>query len=486
MSYLCTAFRPKCDASLPKRMETQQPIDSRWSQCLQLIRNNVQSQAFDTWFANISPVTFDEAERKVYMGVPTHYFREHLEAHYLDLLRKVLHRVYGRGISLYYNVHADSTNGEDMVVECTQRTTAVGQPVIAAPANKSPRMLQELDSQLNPNYTFDNFVEGNSNKLPRTVGMAIAQNPKQTTFNPLFIYGPSGVGKTHLVHAIGTRLKELHPEKRVLYVSAHLFQVQYTDSVRQNTTNDFISFYQSIDVLIIDDVQEFVTKATQQTFFHIFNHLHQNGRQLILTCDRPPMALQGLEERLLTRFKWGLLAELERPDAALRRDILHSKIRQNGLRIPESVVDYISKTVDCSVRDLEGIVHSLMAYSVVWNSEIDVQLAERVIAHTVGTIQPERQELTPTQILEQTCLYFEIDKADVLSKSRKANVVTARQVAMYLVQKHTRLSTTKIGAAIGGRNHATVLHSCQCVEQRMGLDSTFSAQIGELEAQLLQ
>ena len=467
-------------------METLQNIDPRWSQCLQLIRHNVQPQAYDTWFAHISPVTFDEAERKVFMGVPTHYFREHLEEHYLDLLRKVLHRVYGNGISLYYNVHADSTNGEDMVVEGTQRTTAVGQSAVAAPANKSPRLLQELDSHLNPNYTFDNFVEGSSNKLPRTVGLAIAQNPRQTTFNPLFIYGPSGVGKTHLVHAIGTRLKELHPEKRVLYVSAHLFQVQYTDSVRQNTTNDFISFYQSIDVLIIDDVQEFVTKATQQTFFHIFNHLHQNGRQLILTCDRPPMALQGLEERLLTRFKWGLLAELESPDADLRRNILRSKIRQNGLRIPESVVDYIARTVNCSVRDLEGVVHSLMAYSVVWNSDIDVQLAERVIAHTIGEVQNRPQELTPKQILECTCSYFEIDPNDVLSKSRKANVVTARQVTMYLVQKHTRLSTTKIGLAIGGRNHATVLHSCQCIEERMGSDSAFSSRIEEIEAQLLQ
>lgn len=467
-------------------METQPQIDNRWNQCLQLIRNNVQQQAFETWFAHISPVIFDEAERKICMGVPTHYFREHLEEHYLDLLRKVLHRVYGSGISLYYNVHADSTNGEDMVVQGTTRTTAVGQPSSSTPANQGPRMLQELDSQLNPNYTFDNFVEGVSNKLPRTVGMAIAQNPKQTTFNPLFIYGPSGVGKTHLVHAIGTRLKELHPEKRVLYVSAHLFQVQYTDSVRQNATNDFISFYQSIDVLIIDDVQEFVTKATQQTFFHIFNHLHQNGRQLILTCDRPPMALQGLEERLLTRFKWGLLAELERPDVELRRNILLSKIRQNGLRIPEGVVDYIAKTVDCNVRDLEGIVHSLMAYSVVWNSDVDLNLAERVIAHTIGDLQQRHQELTPKQILECTCSFFEIDPSDVLSKSRKANVVTARQVAMYLVQKHTHLSTTKIGIAIGGRNHATVLHSCQCVEQRIGSDSSFSARIGELEAQLLQ
>jgi chromosomal replication initiator protein len=370
-----------------------------------------------------------------------------------------------------------------MVVEGTQRTTAGDRQLPTQPGNKAPHALQQLDSQLNPNYTFDNFVEGFSNKLPRTVGVAIANNPRQVTFNPLFIYGPSGVGKTHLVNAIGNKLRELHPEKRVLYVSAHLFQVQYTDSVRQNTVNDFISFYQSIDILIIDDVQEFTTKATQQTFFHIFNHLHQNGRQLIFTSDRPPMALHGMEERLLTRFKWGLLAELERPNVELRRDILLSKIRQNGLRIAENVVDYIADNVDCSVRDLEGVVHSLMAYSVVWNSDIDLSLAERVIAHTVGASQGKR-ELTAEQILNQTCAYFQIDPSDVLSQSRKANVVTARQVTMYLVQKHTRLSTTKIGAAIGGRSHATVLHSCQSVEQRLDSDEAFSAQIEELETQL--
>ncbi|MCR5179933.1 MAG: chromosomal replication initiator protein DnaA [Bacteroidaceae bacterium] len=464
----------------------QQNTDQRWAQCLQLIRNNVQPEAYQTWFANINPVQFDEADRKLYIGVPSHYFREHLESHYLTLLRTVLTNVYGKGISLYYNVHTDSTNGEDMIVEETRHSNVPAAPRSATPANQSPRILQELDSQLNPIYTFDNFVEGDSNKLPRTVGLAIAQNPKQVTFNPLFIYGNSGVGKTHLVNAIGTRLKELHPEKRVLYVSAHLFQVQYTDSVIKNTTNDFISFYQSIDVLIIDDVQEFVTKATQQTFFHIFNHLHQNGRQLILTSDRPPIALQGMEERLLTRFKWGLLAELEQPNETLREDILRCKIRENGLRFPESVIQYIAKNTEGSVRSLEGMVHSLMAYSVVWNSDIDVSLAERVLAHTMGAPGQKKPKITPEQILNQTCAFFNIDTSDVLSNSRKANVVAARQIAMYLVQKHTRLSTTKIGMAIGGRNHATVIHSCKCVEQRIGTDHAFSEQIGELEAKLME
>ena len=235
-----------------------------------------------------------------------------------------------------------------------------------APSPLQAPMPQDLDPQLNRNYSFENFIEGVSNKLPRSVGQAIAEHPKQSTFNPLFIYGASGVGKTHLVNAIGAKIKELHPTKRVLYVSAHLFQVQYTDSVRKNTVNDFINFYQTIDVLIIDDVQEFASLTkTQNTFFHIFNHLHQNGRQLILTSDRPPTALQGMEERLLTRFKWGLLAELEKPNQQLRHDILENKIRQDGLKIPEEVIDFVSENVNDSVRELEGIVNSLMAYSVV-------------------------------------------------------------------------------------------------------------------------
>ena len=304
---------------LPKRMEAHHThTDTRWTECLRMIHNNLQEQQFNTWFAPIHSVTFNEERRELTLCVPSPFIYEYIEKHFVKLLSAVLKHVYGAGVSLIYKVMTDATNDISMDLEGSTAGALKAQPRVDV--NKSPRLLQELDSQLRPEYTFDNFVEGAANKLPRTVGLAIAQNPKQSTFNPLFIYGGSGTGKTHLVNAIGLRLKELHPELRVLYVSAHLFQVQYTDSVRNNTTNDFINFYQNIDVLIIDDVQEFVTKATQQTFFHIFNHLHQNGRQLILTSDRPPVALQGMEERLLTRFKWGLLAELERPDVELRRN----------------------------------------------------------------------------------------------------------------------------------------------------------------------
>ncbi len=449
-----------------------------------MIQNNVQRQQFETWFAPITFVCFDESSRQLTLCVPSPFIREYIEAHFLKLFRAVLLRCFGEGVRLIYEVQVDATNDLHIDEEATSRSTQVGTPVRMSGLNRSPRQLQALDSQLKAEYTFDNFIEGDSNKLPRTVGLAIAQNPRQATFNPLFIYGGSGVGKTHLVNAIGTRLKELHPQLRVLYVSAHLFQVQYTDSVRQNTLNDFIAFYQSIDVLIIDDVQEFATlQKTQLTFFHIFNHLHQNGRQLILTSDRPPVALQGMEERLLTRFKWGLLAELERPNESLRRDILRYHIRHDGLHIPENVVSYIAAHVDNSIRDLEGVLNSLMAYSVVYNCDVDIALAERVIGRTIG-LALQRPPITVESIVERTCAYFDQSPSDIMSSSRKANIVLVRQVIMYLAQKHTTLSTTRIGMAIGRRGHATVLHSCQAISRRLEADSEFRARVAELEQNL--
>ena len=318
------------------------------------------------------------------------------------------------------------------------------------------------------------------------MGQAIAENPNQQAFNPLFIFGPSGVGKTHLVNAIGTRVKELHPQKRVLYLSANLFQVQYTDSVRRNTFNDFMHFYQSIDVLIMDDIQELMgeTKAkTQYAFFHIFNHLRQNGKQIILTSDRPPVSLQGMEDRLITRFKCGLLAELERPEEQLRRDILVSMIRHDGLNIPQDVIDYISINVSDSVRELEGVIHSLLAYSVVYNRDVDMELAQRVMCHSIHV---EKKPLTMEQIIECTCEFCHVKQEDVYGKSRKANIVQARQLSMYFAQQFTKLTTSKIGTLVGNRNHATVIHSVKTIENRLNVDKEFRKSVEELEHKLKQ
>jgi chromosomal replication initiator protein len=353
--------------------------------------------------------------------------------------------------------------------------------------NKAPNPLQaavpqELDSHLNPKYNFDNFIKGNSNELSRTVGETVAQNPAHT-FNPLFLYGPSGVGKTHLINAIGTRIKELYPEKRVLYVSAHLFQVQYTDSVRTNHFNDFISFYQTIDVLIIDDIQEFAgATKTQNTFFHIFNHLHQNGKQLILTSDRAPVMLQGMEDRLLTRFKWGLVAELEKPDQELRKNIMRNKIRRDGLNIPDAVINYIAENVNESVRELEGIINALLAQSIIFKRDVDLDMAQRVVRKTVRCI--ESKPLTIDDIIAKVCAHYEIEEAAIHTKTRKREVVQVRQLAMYLAKKYTDASSSKIGQYIGKKDHATVLHACKMVKEQVEVDKAFKTHLDEIEATL--
>ena len=338
---------------------------------------------------------------------------------------------------------------------------------------------QEIDSQLNPQQTFDNFIEGVSNKLPRAVGLTIAEQPATTMFNPMFIYGPSGCGKTHLINAIGMRVKKNFPQKRVLYVSARLFQVQYTNAVRYSTINDFINFYQTIDVLIVDDIQEWMTSAkTQNTFFHIFDHLFRNGKRIILACDRPPVDLQGMNDRLLTRFSCGLIAELEKPDFKLCVDILHAKIRKDGLEIPEDVVIYIAENANGSVRDLEGVVNSLMAYSIVYGKPIDMALATSVLKRSVKV---DDKPLTVDEIVATVCDQLNVSPEEVGGKSRKRDLVVARQVSMYLAQKHTKMPASRIGQLIAGRDHSTVLHSCEKVEQRMKAEKDFTALIEKIE-----
>jgi chromosomal replication initiator protein len=455
-----------------------------WSRCLSVIRDNVPETIFKTWFEPIVPLIYQN--KALTIGVPTQFFYEILEEKYADLLRVALNKEIGEGTQLVYRVLIDKTNDQTIDLVGTNRSRVLPPSTDIKDANKAPNPMkaptpQDLDPQLNPNYNFENFIKGSSNEFSRTVGETVAKNPAKT-FNPLFLYGPSGVGKTHLTNAIGTRIKELYPEKRVLYVSAHLFQVQYTDSIRTNHFNDFISFYQTIDVLIIDDIQEFagVTK-TQNTFFHIFNHLHQNGKQLILTSDRAPIMLQGMEDRLLTRFKWGLVAELEKPDTELRRNILRNKIRKDGLNIPESVVNYIAENVNESVRELEGIINSLLAQSILFKREIDMDLAERIIRKAVRI---ENKPITIDNIISKVCAHYDLDESVIHTKSRKREIVQIRQIAMYLAKKHTEISASKIGMLIGNRDHATVLHACKTVKDLIEINKSFKSDIEEIEAAL--
>ncbi len=454
-----------------------------WDDCLRLIQANVTEQQFKTWFAPIVFESYSEANNTLLVQVPSPYVYEYLEQYYVGLLSKVLVRVFGTKVVLRYRVLTDKGHGIVQDID-SEGPSEIESPRPLRGGNQAPTVLdaatpQQLNPQLDPKKTFQNFIEGNSNKLPRTVGLSIAEHPGKTTFNPFFIFGPSGCGKTHLINAIGVRCKETYPQKRVLYVSARLFQVQFTDSVRHNTTNDFINFYQSIDVLIVDDIQEWINSPkTLDTFFHIFNHLFRCGKQIILASDRPPVDLQGMKDRLLTRFACGLIAELEKPNVQLCVDILNAKCRRDGLKIASDVIQYIAETANGSVRDLEGVVNSLMAYSIVYNSNIDLRLAERIIKRAVKV---DDHPLTIDDILEKVCGHFRVEQRHVFSKSRKRDYVQARQVSMYLAQKYTKMPAGRIGQLIGNRDHSTVIHSCNTIEKRLKIDKAFSAELSSIE-----
>lgn len=455
--------------------------DARWDNALALIRENVSQQQYDTWFRPIVFESFDDAKKTLLVQVPSPFVYEYLEENYVDLLIKVLHRTFCEGIRLNYRVVTDK---EHKLSQDIESDPADIEQKPRTRANQSPTSLdaaqpQQIDPQLNPHLSFANYIEGASNKLPRSVGQSIAEHPNTTQFNPMFIYGPSGCGKTHLVNAIGLRTKQLYPQKRVLYISARLFQVQYTNAVLQNSTNDFIRFYQTIDMLIVDDIQEWISAPkTQDTFFHIFDHLFRNGKRIILASDRPPVDLKGMPERLLTRFSCGLIAELEKPNTQLCVDILENKIRKDGLHIPRDVIEFISQTANGSVRDLQGVINSLMAYSIVYNSNIDMRLAERVIKRAVKI---DDKPLTVDEIIETVCNHFNVSPSAVGGKSRKRDFVVARQVSMYLAQKYTKMPASRIGKLVGNRDHSTVIHSCTQVENRLKVDKVFLAEIQSLE-----
>ena len=456
-----------------------------WDQCLQLIKQNVTEQQYDTWFKPIRLEKYIVAEKRVVIQVKSTYMYEYLEGHYLELFKKVLGHYFGAGVKLSYKVAVVQGKGDSGKIEILGEEADTDiEPAETKMTNQSPSVLdearpQQIDSQLNPHLTFNNYIEGESNKLPRSIGLTVAEHPKSTQFNPMFIYGPSGCGKTHLINAIGMKAREMNPNCRVLYVSARLFQVQYTNSVRNNTTNDFIGFYQTIDVLIVDDIQEWVTApGTQMTFFHIFNHLFRNSKRIILASDRPPVDLKGMSDRLLTRFSCGLIAELEKPNTKLCVDILNNKIKRDGLKIPTEVIDYIAKTACGSVRDLQGVINSLLAYAVVYNCNLDLRLAERVIKRAVKV---DDRPLTIDDILDTVCNHFGVSSSAISSRSRKREFVVARQVSMYLAQKYTKMPASRIGKLVGGRDHSTVLHSCSQVERRIKTDRDFQDELTSIE-----
>ena len=455
-----------------------------WDNSLLLIKNSVTEQQYNTWFKPIVFESYKPSTKTLLVQVPSPFVYEYLEQNFVDLLSKVLHRNFGEGIRLTYRVVTDKEHKLSQDIEAdpddadmAKQTRECAQQTAAQPA--APQQQEDIDTQLDPKLTFNNYMEGDSNKLPRSVGLSIAEHPNTTQFNPMFIYGPSGSGRAHLVNAIGLKAKQMYPQKRVLYVSARLFQTQYTDAVLHNASNDFINFYQSIDMLIVDDIQEWAGKAkTLNTFFHIFNHLFRNGKRIILACDRPPVELKDMPDRLLTRFSCGLVCELEKPNIQLCVDILSNKIRRDGLKIPVDVISFIAQTCNGSVRDLQGAINGLLAYSIVYNSSIDIRLAERVIKRAVKV---DDKPLTIDDIVETVCHHYNVTVTAVNSKSRKRDYVVARQVTMYLAQKYTKMPASRIGKLVGNRDHSTVIHSCSKVEERLKIDAGFSDELVSIE-----
>lgn len=451
-----------------------------------MIRDIIPEAAFNTWFKPIVPLKYEG--NVLTIQVPSQFFYEYLEDKYIDLIQQTLYRKIGEGTILNYRILIEAESNTTVEMRGEPKLTVSDKKNQNPVSSKVPTPFDrvapsEFDSQINPKYTFNNFFEGESNRLARTAAEAVGLNPAKTAFNPLFVYGKSGVGKTHLCHAIGSKVLELYPDKKVLYITAHLFKVQYTDARRFNTINDFINFYQSIDVLIIDDIQELSgLEKTQNTFFHIFNHLHHNNKQLVMTSDCSPTEMQGMEERLLTRFRWGLSTKLERPDKELRKKILKHKILTDGLTISDQVIDFIAENVTENVRDLEGVIVSLMAHSIINNREIDITLARRVMEQN---IRFEKKKITVQKIQETVSDFYNIKKDLIQSASRKREIVQARQVTMYFIKKYTELSLSQIGIQVGNRNHATVLHACNTIKNLTEVDKGFRSDIQEIE-RLLQ
>lgn len=456
---------------------------SVWKNCLAFIQDNIQPQAFKTWFLPIKPVKL--TDQSLSIEVPSKFFYEWLEEHYVKLLKVALRKELGPNAKLIYLIKMENKYGNKESftekIPSSNRSAMTPQELDVPITSKNPELKNpfvipgirniKIESQLNANYNFENFLEGDSNRLARSAGMAVANKPGGTSFNPLMVFGGVGLGKTHLAHAIGVEIKDKYPEKTVLYISAEKFTQQYIESVKKNTRNDFIHFYQLIDVLIIDDVQFLSGKSgTQDVFFHIFNHLHQNGKQVILTSDKAPVDMQDIEQRLLSRFKWGLSAELQSPDYETRVSILKNKLYRDGVEMSDEIVDHVAKNIKTNIRELEGAIISLIAQASFTRKEVTLELAQQIVEKFVKNT---KREVSIDYIQKVVSDYFEMDVATLQSKTRKRHIVQARQLAMFFAKKFTKASLASIGSQIGKRDHATVLHACKTVENLAETDKQF-------------
>lgn len=472
----------------------EKTAESVWRNCLSIIQDNVSPQNFKTWFEPIKAIKVQD--NVLTIQVPSQFFYEWLEEHYITILKKVIRKELGAEGRLEYSIVMDNGTGKTekpITLKVPNINTNLKNPSVSMPVDignggiRNPFIIPGLkkvsvDSQLNPNYCLENFVEGDCNRLARSAGFAVAQKPGGTAFNPLLIYGGVGLGKTHLAQAIGIDIKKNFPNKTVLYVQSEKFIAQFIDAVRNNNQNDFVHFYQMIDTLIIDDIQYLAGKEkTQDVFFHIFNHLHQLGKQIILTSDRAPVEMQGIEQRLLSRFKWGLSADLQTPGLETRIAILEKKVYNEGIQLPKEVCEYLAYSITSNVRELEGALISLLAQSSLNKKTITLDLAKQMIDKFVKSTA---REVSIDYIQKVVCDYFDLAIDLMKSKTRKREVVQARQIAMYFAKNMTKSSLATIGMHCGGKDHATVLHACRTVNNLMDTDKRFKAYIEELDKKI--
>jgi chromosomal replication initiator protein len=468
-----------------------------WDRCLKVIKDNIPFQSYKTWFEPIVPVSLEDDV--LIIQVPSQFFYEWLEEHYIGLLKKTIKKELGPNGRLEYSVIMDNSYDDAKPYSVNYPTTdkkatrnnPVSMPLDLSKGNSrdilNPFIIPGLkkikvESQLVETYSFDNFIEGDCNRLARSAGWAIAENPGKTAFNPLLIYSAVGLGKTHLAHAIGLQVKNNFPEKTVLYVKTDQFINQYIDSVRNNNQNDFIHFYQMIDVLIMDDIQFVAGKEkTQDVFFHIFNHLHQNNKQIVLTSDKPPVELKGMEPRLLSRFKWGLAADLQVPDLETRIAILQNKLHKDGIEMPYEVIEYLAYSISTNIREMEGALISILAQATLNKKAITLDLAKQMIDKFVKN---STREISIDYIQKVVCDYFSLPLEAINSKTRKREIVQARQLAMYFSKKHTKNSLATIGLHCGNKDHATVLHACRTVNNLIETDKRFRVYVEEIDKKL--
>ena len=465
-----------------------------WESCLKLIKDNISLQAFKTWFEPIVPIKLEN--NILTIQVPSHFFYEWLEEHYIQMLRKVVKKEIGNEGSLEYSIvmENNSNSSSPYTVKIpTNNTSSLKNAPVNMPINTNEKQIRNpfiipglkkvnIESNLIASHTFENFVEGECNRLARASGYAVANKPGGTAFNPLLIYGGVGLGKTHLAHSIGIEIKDNFPNKTVLYVQSEKFAHQFIDAIKNNTTNDFVHFYQMVDVLIIDDVQFFTGKEkTQDVFFSIFNHLHQNGKQIVLTSDKAPVEMQGMEQRLLSRFKCGLSADLGTPDLETRIAILEKKMYGSGIELPNEVVEYLAYSINTNIREIEGALNTLLAQASLNKKAITLELAKQMVDKFVRSTA---REVSIEYIQKVVCDYFDLPIEMLKSKTRKREVVQARQISMYFSKKMTKSSLANIGAHCGGKDHATVLHACRTVVNLSETDKQFRNYLEELEKKL--